>query len=109
MALVDYVERIVYDAGGHTGSTYYIRIVRRSDGYIWDASALAYAATPVWEDSAIAIAETDEAGQFPVIIPSDLPAGVVDVIVYKQSGSSPANTDDVQEQWTVTKGSIFGF
>lgn len=109
MALADYIDRIVYDSGGHTGNTYYYRIVRRSDGYTWDDVAKAYAATPDWENSAIALVESDQEGQFPVIIPSELPAGLIDVIVYLQAGSSPANSDNVEKQWTTTKGSVFGF
>lgn len=109
MALNDYIERIVYDLSGHSGNTYYCRIVRRSDGYAWDTVAKAYAAEPNWSNSAIELTESDSEGQFPVIVPSELPAGVVDVIVYKQAGGSPANPDGVESQWTITKGSIFGF
>jgi hypothetical protein len=104
-----FIDRIVYDAGGHTGKTYYVRFVRRSDGYIWDNVAAAMASNPTWENSVILLVETGETGAFPVVIPATLPPAYYDVIVYEQSGFSPGNTDDVEAQWSRSRGSIFGF
>lgn len=104
-----FIDRIVYDAGGHTGKTYYVRFVRRSDGYIWDNVAGAMVASPTWGDSAIELVETGETGAFPVVVPADLPPAYYDVIVYEQLGSTPDNTDDVEAQWSRARGSIFGF
>lgn len=104
-----FIDRIVYDAGGHTGKTYYARFVRRSDGYVWDNVAGAMAANPTWSDSAIELVETGETGAFPVVVPAGLPSAYYDVIVYVQTGSDPVNTDAVDAQWSRSRGSIFGF
>lgn len=39
----------------------------------------------------------------------NIPAGTYDVIVYKQLGSDPANSDDVVKQYETKMGDIFGF
>jgi len=105
-----YIDRIVYDALGYTGSTYYCRFVRKADGQIWDPVAGEMAVSPTWEDSAVNMPEIGgNTGQYAVPITANHPRAVFDVIVYKQAGSSPANTDDVELQFDTSIGSIFGF
>jgi hypothetical protein len=106
---LSYIDRILYDSGGHTGNTYYVRFVRLVDGLIWDAVNEEMAATPNWSDSAITLVEADSAGQFPIVVPAALPRGNFDVIVYQQLGSVPQNTDDVTLQYDTSIGSIFRF
>lgn len=109
--LADYVERNLYDAGSHTSNTYYIRIVRRVDSYVWDPSnkKVVDESEVSWESSATVLVEEGLTGVFPIVISKDLPAGTYDVIVYKQVGSVPQNTDDVEKQYEFKQGSIFGF
>jgi len=105
----DYVDQNLFDASGHTGATYYYRIVGNRSSLIWHPVAEVMAASVPWATSVIALPEMDDDGEFPVTIPGALPAGCYDIIVYHQTGSEPANTDDVEKQWTTTKGDIFGF
>lgn len=110
MALTtDYTSQNVFDAGGHTGNTYYYRIVGARDSKIWNDVLKVMALGVSWNDSVMTLAEVGETGEFPVIIPGELPAGLYDVVVYLQAGSEPASTDNVEKQWTETKGDIFGF
>jgi hypothetical protein len=109
MSFLSYVCKILYDANGHTGNTYYARFVRLMDGKIWDGTNEVLATLPNWEDSAIALVETGETGQYPIVIPAELPRGNYDVIAYLQAGSAPANTDNVALQFDTSAGSIFGF
>jgi len=106
----DYIDRVFVDALGHTGNTYYYRLVRRSDGAIWDYTAQEFSLTTTWLNSAHIMAETGTTGQFPVIIDKDLPASsVCYVIIYKQGGAAPAKTDAVETEYSLRHGSIFGF
>ena len=52
---------------------------------------------PSWDESAVAMPETPTgSGQYPIPLPTELPAGhVYDVIVYVQAGGSPANSDAI--------------
>jgi len=110
MALGRYVDRNFYDAQGHTGNTYYFRVVRRGDGKIWDATNVEFSDTTTWANSVITMTEKGTTGQFPVIIPADLPEGdTYDVIIYQRAGSIPTNTDDVETSYELKHGSIFGF
>lgn len=104
-----FIDRVIYNASGHSNDKFYVRFVRRSDGYTWDNVSKVMSANPSWADSAIELIETGETGMFPVIIPEELPAAYYDVIVYKQDGLSPANIDGVETQWSRARGSIFGF
>ena len=74
MALkINWVERFLYDAGGHTGSAYYIRIVRRRDGSIWHpySKTLKAVASITWAQSVILLVEEGQTGVFPIVIPHD--------------------------------------
>lgn len=106
----DYIDRIYYDAQGYTGSVYYYRIVRRSDGAIWDHSSEAFATTTAWLDSVNVMEQIGETGQYPIRIDKDLPAqDTYDVVIYKRDGEDPANTDHVQDQYQLKHGGRFGF
>lgn len=110
LALNPYIDRVFYDSSGYTGTTYYCRFVFSSDGTIWDVNAAALAASPTWANSAVLLVEQGgNTGQYSLTIPTALPVGKYDVIVYTQAGSDPANTDDVALQYSTVKGSIFGF
>jgi hypothetical protein len=104
-----YLDRIFYDANGHTGNLYYYRIVRKSDALIWNHITKVLEVAPSWANSAVDIAESGLTGAFPIEVESALPADNYDLIIYKYVGSNSVNTDDVQNQYTLKKGSIFGF
>lgn len=148
----NYVERLIYDAGGHTGSTYYFRITRRLDNKVWNPTSeeLVAPADIAWADAVNELEEqgppAELTGVFPIVIQHDwrtvediaiedygkpyvdltaaqkvlamatfeaisnIPASIYDIVVYKQLGSEPDNTDDVEKQFeTKLGGSIFGF
>jgi len=106
---MSYIDTIIFDSGGHTGKTYYFRIVEEDTGKAWDTSQKALSLTASWENTAIAMTEQGTTGQFPVVIPDELPAGKYNIVVYEQAGSAPSNTDDIVEKYLRQKGSIFGF
>ena len=175
------MNRHLFDAGGHTGNTYYIRIIHRGTSCIWNpiTEIVEEEADISWDESADILVEEGLTGVFPIIILQDwrtvediaielygtslvnlpevgietisqelyskpvcdltsvendivvaewevrnaariavgtehqsisnLPAGVYDVVVYQQLGSTPANSDDVEKQFEIKVGSIFGF
>jgi len=108
----DFIDRNLFDAGGHTGKTYYVRYVRRHDGYVWDTATqtLVDPTTITWAASVTLLVEDGTTGVFPVVADKNMPAGVYDVVVFEQFGSTPANTDDVTKEWqTKLGGGIFGF
>ena len=104
-----WMDRIFYDALGHTGNSYYVRFIFKGDSSIWDDVAKALKNSPTWLDTAVDLVEDGTTGQFPVVVPADLPQGVYDVVVYKKAGSLAANTDDVENTFVLKQGSIFGF
>lgn len=104
-------ERNLYDSGGHTGNTYYMRIVGR-EGYIWDPinEEMVLHTAITWANSAIALVEDGLTGVFPITISPDIPASTYDIIVYQQAGVTAVNTDDIESQWQAKLGGdIFGF
>ncbi len=105
-----YIDRTYYASAGHVDNVYYyFRIVRRQDGWIWNNNTLQFEIDTSWANSAISITEKDTTGAFPIIIPASFPSTTVDIVVYRRAGSSPANTDDVSDQYQTKIGSIFGF
>jgi len=106
-----YIDRHLHDAGGHTGNSYYVRIIRTLDSLIWDnnSESLKAVGEVTWDNSAQPLVEEGQTGTFPVLIPEDFPAGTYDIIAYQMLGSEPANTDDVEKQWQTRVGDIFGF
>ena len=110
MALGVYIDRIFTSATGHDNSIYYYRIVRRATAYIWDNVAKVLADTPTWAASAIPLVERGTTGQFPLLIPAELPKGdTYEITVYKQAGSNPVETDDVSYSYEAKVGDIWGF
>jgi len=109
MMTTDYYSQNLFDAQGHTGNTYYYRIVANRGTKIWNDVIKLMEDGVSLAQSAMTLTENGETGQFPVTIPGELPAGTYDIIVYHQAGSEPLDTDDVEKQWTESKGDIFGF
>jgi len=105
----EYIDRIFFDADGYTGNTYYFRVVRRRDDYVWDTVAEAFAVDTSWANSANEMSDAQSNGHYPVIIPEDFPADTYEIIIYKRGGGSPVNTDDVETSYETKVGSIFGF
>lgn len=104
-----YQDTTIYDAQGHTGNIYYVRLVDKLTGLIWDNTNEEMATTPTRANSAVALPELGTTGQYPFNVPAKLPAGNYDMIVYKRAGASPANSDNIENQYDLRKGSIFGF
>ena len=95
-----------------SGDTYYYRLINRETGKTWNNSSEALEASPSWADSAISITEDPSSqGKYPVIIPETLPEDNYDLIIYKQAGGTPAETDipDKDSGYWLKWGSIFGF
>lgn len=73
----NYVERHLYDSGGHTGEVYYVRIVRRGDGYVWDPGSEELKAPDdiAWSESYTLLEEQgpvgEKTGVFPIVIQHD--------------------------------------
>ena len=69
----NYVERHLYDAGGHTDETYYIRIVRCADSKIWNPNTEVLEAVGdiTWAKSVTLLVEEGLTGVFPIVIPMD--------------------------------------
>jgi len=93
---VDWVERHLYDAAGHTGNTYYIRIVRRSDSKIWDPSneVMKDVEDITWAGSVTLLVEEGLTGVFPIIIPKDWRTR--DDIARASYGAAHADLTDAQ-------------
>ncbi len=107
----DWIERHLHDACGHTGNTYYMRLISRTDSKIWNPNSKEMKAVGsiTWANSVTLLVEEGTTGVFPVVMSKDVPADTYDIIVYKQLGGAPANTDDIEKQWEVKVGDIFGF
>lgn len=69
----DYVERHLYDAGGHTDNIYYVRIVNCRTSNIWNPITEVMEEEPdiTWEESAEELVEEGETGVFPIVIKQD--------------------------------------
>jgi hypothetical protein len=105
----EYIDRVFFDAEGYTGNTYYFRIIRRRDEYIWDSNAEEFAVDTSWANSVMEMSDVQSNGQYPVIIPEDFPSDTYSIVIYQQVGGSPANTDDIETSYETKVGSIFGF
>lgn len=108
----DWIERHLHDAGGHTGNIYYIRIISRTHSKIWDPTNKVMKAVGdiTWDASTILLVEEGLTGVFPIVIAKEMSADTYDIIAYRQLGSTPANSDDVEKQWeSKLGGDIHGF
>ena len=100
-----YIVDTLYDALGHTGNNYYCRFIEADTGQIWDSVNGELADLPDYEDQVIMLEEVGTNGQFPVIVPTNLPKGHrYDYVISQMEGSEPADTDDVKKQRTFWKG-----
>lgn len=102
--------RTVYDSQGHTSNIYYIVIVEQGSGKAFNVTTKKLEEDPDRIDCAIVLNEIGTSGRFLIELPDELPKGhVYDIVIYKQDGSNPQETDDVQDTITTQLGSIFGF
>jgi len=112
MALtVNWRERSIVDAGGHTGNSYYMRKIGR-DGYVWNpiTETMVLHSAITWAVSAEALVEDGLTGIFPITISPNIPASTYDVIIYNRATGVALNTDDVEKQFQAKLGGdIFGF
>lgn len=69
-----------------------MRLVRRTDGAIWDNTNSRLATSPVYADTAITLTRDENINGIPIIIPSLLPSGEYDMILYDVV--MPSNTDE---------------
>ncbi len=75
-----------------TQANWYMRIVRPSDGYAYDADAAAMAAAPTWANSVISLTWNTVLNGYPITVPT-LPDGVYELQFY--NAASPAEGDEV--------------
>jgi len=107
---MSYIDTIIFDAGGHTGNEYYVRFVVDDTGQAWDDVNEKLSLSSNWVDEAIELVEQGLTGQYPIVIPTDLPTGKrYNIVIYKLVGSEAQSTDDIEKQYQVMRGSIFGF
>jgi len=93
-----------------TGGTYYCKFVKQVENAIWDNANAEMAESPTWVNSAVPIIEESGTGVYSIIVPDVLPRGVVyDIVVYKQAGVFPADTDVVDTGYVLRLGSLFWF
>ena len=87
-----------------TGNTYYYRMVRIPDGYIWNNVLSVWAASVSLADSKITVTENAATGDYPLEIPSALTGSTrINLIVYVAADDSVAYGKEI------SYGSIFGF
>ncbi len=106
-----FIDRHLHDAGGYTGNTYYVRIIRTYDSKVWDndSETLKDVGDVTWANSAQALVEEGTTGTYPVLIPEDFPAGTYEIIAYLRAGANPVREDNIEKEWQTTVGDIFGF
>lgn len=72
----------------------YVRFVRVNDGFIWDVANEELAAAPTYGDTDVQLtADNTSIGGTPIKVPSLLPAGDYDMLIY--DAATPAVTDEV--------------
>jgi hypothetical protein len=72
----------------------YVRFIKQQNNHVWDNNAGALAASPTYANSAIAISKNNGVNGWAITIPTALPNGTYDVLVY--NNATPANTDVVK-------------
>ena len=107
---MSFIDKMIYDSLGNTGNTYYNIFVNKRTGETWNWVTETMDADPSRPDSAVLLGEVGTSGKFPIIVPTNLPKGILfDVVVYLQAGTPAANTDDLETSYSFQHGSIFGF
>ena len=86
----------------------YARIVRVTDGKVWDVANNELALSTTWTDTDIQLTADAVIGGIPVTIPEDLPAGEYDLLFYDATPAAAANAVSLGKriQWTGTR--LFG-
>jgi len=112
----DYILKHVFDAGGHTGKTYYYRITNRYQTLVVHKTtkSLIPPGDIPWADGCIPMVEEVDSlavgmGVFRILFFASMPGGVYNVTVYEQAGGIPVAEDNLAEQNQQKHGSIFGF
>ena len=91
-----------------TGGSYYYRLVRILDGFIWNNVLQVWAATVSWADSMVPVTEAAAGGDYPQVVPSGMNSGGrCTLILYTNTGA--ASTDVPAEKNEINIGSINGF
>ncbi len=107
---MSFIDKMIYDSLGHTGNVYYNLFVNHRTGAAWNWVTDAMEDDPARPDSAVLLGEIGLSGRFPIIVPTNLPKGILyDVVVYLQAGTPAANSDDLETSYSFQHGSIFGF
>jgi hypothetical protein len=79
-----------------------LRLVRKADNKVWDNVNGVLSAAPVYANTAITLTKNTTINGIPITLPSTLPAGEYDMLLYDVA--SPTNTDEVvigkRIQWT---------
>ncbi len=107
---MSFIDKMIYDSQGHTGNTYYNIFVNKRTGETWNWVTETMDASPTRPNSAVLLAEVGLSGKFPIIVPTNLPKGIlIDVVVYLQAGTPANDSDDLETSYSFHHGSIFGF
>lgn len=76
--------------------TYYVRLAGRFSGQLWDANAGVMADSPTAANSKIAVTSLNGGTRLGFTMPSDVPAGDYQVLLYSYAtGGSPAVADNL--------------
>ena len=80
-------------------ANWYTRIVRESDGFVWDENAQAMAAAPTWSNSVITLVWDSTIGGYPVNLPT---LSLDDYGILFYNAASPVAGDVIQYGQTYT-------
>ena len=85
--------KVEFNVYGTFTSPYY-RLIRVVDQKIWDQEALELSFTPTYNETDVTMTANAYIVGYPIDLPSTLPAGEYDFLVYDDA--TPANDDTVQ-------------
>lgn len=74
-------------------TNWYMRIVRPSDGFVYDTDAAAMAAAPTWANSVVSLTFSAAINGYPITIPAGVPDGNYELQFY--DAAVPAEGDEV--------------
>jgi len=86
-----------FDTSGQ--SNLYCRVIKASNLYVWDTDGSAYAASPTWANTDIALTEEDTDYRPGVYVASMPTSAIGKYYIEVYSGSSPAKTDTRLQVW----------